>query len=81
MSWAFFVAGVRTTIVSQWKVNSKSTSQLMVNFYQHLKAETTRDSGRKANALRAAALEMMKDERYRHPFYWAGFVMIGDNSK
>jgi len=22
----------------------------------------------------------MKDDRYRHPFYWAGFVLVGDNT-
>lgn len=34
MSWAFFVAGTRSMLVSQWKVNSESTLRLMVNFYQ-----------------------------------------------
>ncbi len=79
MSWAFIVAGCRTTVVSQWKVNSAGTSKLMVDFYQHLKFEPFREGGTKANALRLAALELMKDQRYRHPFYWAGFVMIGSN--
>ena len=34
MSWAFLVAGARSVVVSQWRVNSASTSQLMKNFYQ-----------------------------------------------
>ncbi len=79
MSWAFFVASVRTTVVSQWKVNSASTSQLMVNFYQALKSEQKDGTANKAEALRKAALSLMKDSRYRHPFYWAGFVMVGSN--
>lgn len=79
MSWAFFVAGVHTTVVSQWKVNTKSTSWLMASFYKHLKSENSKTGETKANALRLAVLELMKDERYRHPFYWAGFVMIGSN--
>lgn len=79
MSWAFFVAGTRSMLVSQWKVNSASTSQLMANFY---KARASRDShirGNKAKALQDAALKTMKDQRYKHPFYWAGFVVIGKN--
>lgn len=32
----------------------------------------------KAEALRQAALQVLHNERYAHPFYWAGFVMIGD---
>ena len=79
MSWAFFVAGCRTTIVSQWPVNSARTSQLMISFYQHLKSAPSPERITKAQALRRAALELMQKELYRHPFYWAGFVMIGSN--
>jgi CHAT domain-containing protein len=78
MSWAFFVAGTRSMLVSQWKVNSASTSQLMVNFYQALES-TPRATSRKAKSLQEATLRLMKDERYRHPFYWAGFVLVGSN--
>src|SRR5207302_2688197 len=36
MWWAFFVAGARSMVVSQWKVNSTSTSELMTAFYGNL---------------------------------------------
>ena len=75
LSWAFFVAGCPTTVVSQWKVESASTTELMLAFHRNLK------SGRpKAQALQAAALKLLRDPRYRHPFYWAGFVVVGDAS-
>ncbi len=32
LSWAFFVAGSPTTIASQWKVESASTTELMLGF-------------------------------------------------
>jgi CHAT domain-containing protein/Tfp pilus assembly protein PilF len=76
MSWAFFVAGTRSMLVSQWKINSDSTSELMVNFYKSFTTEHNSDSN-KARALREAVLPMIKQSRYRDPFYWAGFVMIG----
>jgi CHAT domain-containing protein len=79
MSWAFFVAGCRSMLVSQWKVNSSSTAQLMVNFYQQSDFGRNRSGGANATAIRAAALQLMKDDRYRHPFFWAGFVLIGVN--
>ena len=79
MSWAFFVAGTRSMLVSQWKVNSASTSQLMVHFYQSLESSQSHSKASKAGALRNAALKSMKDPRYRHPFYWAGFVLVGTN--
>lgn len=73
MSWAFFIAGTRSMLVSQWKVNSASTSRLMMTFYQQNQTNT------KATALQHTAVRLMKDQHYRHPFYWAGFVMIGQN--
>jgi CHAT domain-containing protein len=77
MSWAFFVAGTRSMLVSQWKVNSASTSQLMLNFYQALESNQAPSNGKKPRALQKATLQLMRDERYRHPFYWAGFVLVG----
>jgi len=77
MSWAFFVAGTRSMVVSHWRVNSASTSQLMKNFYEALAKR--RDRGNKSEALREASIRLLKDPRYRHPFYWAGFVLLGTN--
>jgi CHAT domain-containing protein len=31
----------------------------------------------KARALQLAALEVMKNPEYRHPFYWSRFVLMG----
>jgi CHAT domain len=76
-SLAFLVAGTRSMLVSQWKVNSSSTSQLMMHFYQALESRQNEPSGKKARSLQEATLRLMKDDRYRHPFYWAGFVLIG----
>lgn len=73
LSWAFFAAGSRATIVSQWKVDSESTAQLMLLFYKNLRKGVAKNE-----ALRLAAISLSKNERYRHPFYWAGFVLIGD---
>ncbi len=76
MTWALFVAGVPTTVASQWKVPSETTTRVMVNFHRYAKDRT------KAEAWRQAALEMIKDPRYRmKPFYWAGFVVVGDGGK
>src|SRR4030095_12408682 len=35
MSWAFLIAGTQTLVASQWKVDSTSTSILMINFHKH----------------------------------------------
>jgi CHAT domain-containing protein/Tfp pilus assembly protein PilF len=78
MSWAFFVAGAPTMVASQWKVDSGATAMLMIEFHKQMKEGTSNGGASKASALRLAALELIKQTRYRHPFFWAGFVMIGD---
>jgi CHAT domain-containing protein len=73
LTWAVFVAGSPTTVVSQWKVDAASTTDLMVEF--HRRALTGEG---KAQALRQAMLKVLRGEKSKHPFYWAGFVIVGD---
>lgn len=77
MSWAFLMAGASTTVVSQWAVDSASTTQLMLAFYRGLKPALA-GNGSRASALRSAALAVKSTAEFRHPFYWAGFVEVGD---
>jgi len=77
LSWAIFVAGAPATVVSQWKVESASTRELMLGFHQRLMA-SSKAKMTKAEALRQAALKLMKNPGASHPFYWAGFVLVGD---
>jgi CHAT domain-containing protein len=64
-------------LVSQWKVSSASTSQLMANFYKSRKGKG--NHVHMAEVARISVLNLILDLRYRHPFYWAGFVLIGRN--
>lgn len=73
LTWALFVAGSPSTLVSQWKVDASGTAELMLDFHRNLSARAT-----KAESLRKATLKMLESNRYRHPFYWAAFVMTGD---
>jgi CHAT domain-containing protein len=77
LTWALFVAGTPATVVSQWKVESASARELMLGFHRNLRAPS-RDPAPKAEALRQAALKLMKNPSTSHPFYWAGFVLVGD---
>jgi CHAT domain-containing protein len=33
---------------------------------------------RTARALQRAELQLLRNPRYSHPFYWAGFIVMGD---
>jgi CHAT domain-containing protein len=76
-SWALFVAGCPTVVVSQWKVESGSTADLMIEFHKALTA-SRKQTVSKAAALRLASLKLLRTGRYRHPFYWASFVVVGN---
>ncbi|MBO1352069.1 MAG: CHAT domain-containing protein [Hormoscilla sp. GUM202] len=47
---------------------------LMVKFYQAL----THEGVSKSEALRQAQLEILQSPRYKDPFYWAPFVLVGN---
>ncbi len=80
LSWALFVAGCPTSVVSQWSVESNSTAKLMVEFHRALLA-INQDSAHihgAAEALREAVLKLLKTPNYSHPLCWAGFIVLGD---
>ncbi|WP_296380154.1 CHAT domain-containing protein [Winogradskyella sp.] len=78
MSRAFQYAGVRSTVMSLWKVPDQETAKLMESFYRYLKEGNSKDE-----ALKKAKIEYLKttdDAVLKHPFYWSGFVISGDVS-
>ena len=78
-SWAIFIAGVPSIVVSQWKVESAGTRDLMVNFHRGLLSSTAaKAKPTKTEALRQAALKLLKNPETSHPFYWGGVVLVGD---
>jgi CHAT domain-containing protein len=78
LTWALFVAGVPATVVSQWKVESASARDLTLGFHRQLQAPRAAGKLTKGEALRQAALKLMKNPETNHPFYWAGFELVGD---
>ena len=67
-------AGARSALASLWFINDASTSELMQDFYRNLRVENTS----KAEALRQAQIDVLSDPAYRHPAYWAPFLLIGN---
>jgi CHAT domain-containing protein/Tfp pilus assembly protein PilF len=68
---AFFAAGSRSLVASIWEVDDRVTADLMERFYAELEAGKPVPA-----ALRSAQLEIRS--KRPHPFYWAGFIAIGD---
>ncbi len=70
---AFLYAGARQVIASLWQVQDRSTSELMRRLYGGYLG----DGLDAAEALRAAKQEVRANPRWRHPYYWSGFVLQG----
>lgn len=66
---AFKKAGVRTLIMSLWKVDDAATSLMMRTFYEHLLAGKSK---REAFAIAQLAVK----SEYKDPYYWASFIML-----
>lgn len=71
LSWAFLAAGCPTTVVSQWKADSKATAALMIEFHRQVSR-----GHRPAIALREASIKVRNTPRYASPMYWAPFVVV-----
>jgi len=65
-------AGSDTVVASLWQVSDDSTSMLMQEFYRRMAGGLP-----PAAAMREASLAVRA--KYRHPFYWAPFVVTGRN--
>ena len=71
MRRALALAGVRSQVMTLWRVSQAQTFELLQDFANLLK-----QGKGKAAALREAQREILS--KYPHPYYWAGFYFSGD---
>ncbi len=72
-SRAFLYSGAKNLMLSLWKVNDVSTSELMVDFYSGVL-----DRNEPFAASLATAKKDLIKAGFSHPFYWAPFILIGE---
>ncbi|WP_445755950.1 CHAT domain-containing protein [Polaribacter sp.] len=75
---AFTLAGVPTTVSSLWEAPDETTKEIMISFYNNFKKGLS-----KSEALQKAKLSYVKntkDINLMAPYYWAGFVVFGDDA-
>ena len=83
---AFFYAGTRAVLVSNWPVETISAKTLTTDLFRRQAKDPTLD---RAQALRLAILGLMDGEgftdstgatvfTYGHPIFWAPFSLVGD---
>jgi CHAT domain-containing protein/Tfp pilus assembly protein PilF len=78
LSRAFAYAGCPSVVTSLWKVESETTSSLMLDFYQNLMQGFPKD-----RSMRLAKLNYLKsteDPLRAHPHFWLSFIVTGDTA-
>ena len=75
LSRALTYAGAKSIVVSFWRVADESTAELMTQFYTTLLLKKNENF---AQALRQAKLQLVNNQKFSAPYYWAPFVLIGN---
>ena len=68
-------SGARSALATLWNVNDEATERVMSEFYATLRQDKTLS---KAQALRKAQRSLLASEGFRHPCYWAPYLIIGN---
>jgi len=72
---AFLSAGVPAVVATLWAIDDEVGADLMREFYGALSAGES-----VARALSRAQTAIRARNETRHPFFWAGYVVVGDGS-
>ena len=67
-------AGAPRVVVSLWSVDDSTTAELMTRFYTAMLKKGLKP----AAALRAAQIEVLKQDKWKSPYYWAAFGLQGE---
>lgn len=73
---AFTAIGVKSMMLASWKIDEKSSSQIISSFLKYLDSGCT-----KSEALQKAKLDYLAtaSPRMANPLYWAGLNITGNN--
>ena len=86
---AFFYAGTRALLVTNWSVHSQSARELVTDLF---KRQTDDPKVTRGEALRAAMTALIDGKgfaddagktlfSYAHPLFWAPYTIIGDGDR
>ena len=67
-------AGARSALAGLWRLDDAASAELMRVFYREL----LHHGRSRGEALQQAQLALFDNPRYRHPMYWAPFLLLGD---
>jgi len=88
LSASFLFAGAHNVLATQWRVDDNASRLLIEDFYQGLNdgLSPVQALQQAQHQLREMSVETLKQRSpntaitrtYDNPYYWAGFIVIGD---
>ena len=70
----FMHAGASGVVATLWQVNDRASAELMKHFYENM----LQGGMKPAEALRDAQNKIRSRPEWSSPYYWAGFILVGD---
>jgi CHAT domain-containing protein len=74
MTRAFLAAGSASVMATLWEVDDRSSVALMTRFYGYLNQSETPNE---PDALARAQQDLRSSNNFRHPYFWAPFILVG----
>ena len=74
MGRAFQYTGAKSVLMSLWSVSEVASVDLVKSFFRNLK-----EGKGKSGALASARTEL-RSKGFDHPFFWAGFILVGETN-
>ncbi len=74
----FFYSGAKSVVSTLWPVADEAGKDILIDFYKNLNKGDS-----KSEALRKSKLDYLKtteEVELKHPYYWAGFIVLGENA-
>lgn len=81
LSRAFFAAGARSILLTQWAVESRSATEVTTGVFRTYANDPSLS---KAEALARTERDMAggkEGELYRHPYFWGAYALAGDAAR
>lgn len=74
LAHSFMYAGCPSVVMSLWKIDEKSSADIITTFYKYLA-----DGKTKSESLRLAKLHHLQSagSTLAHPYFWAGMTLVG----
>ncbi|MEZ4685552.1 MAG: CHAT domain-containing tetratricopeptide repeat protein [Bacteroidia bacterium] len=75
VAYAFQYAGCKSILMNRWRAYDISTREITTAFIKNWKSGLL-----KSEALQKARLDMMNATSMSHPYFWAGYSLVGHDS-